>query len=423
MLNKLLSFIRKYDMIRSGDEVICAVSGGADSIALLFAMYLLAPKLGVTLTAAHFNHCLRGQESDRDEAFVQAFCDRYEIKLYLERGQVKPGKKGLEAAARDARYTFLKQLPGKIATAHTADDNAETVIMRLVRGSGLKGLGAIAPVTGCLIRPMLGITRQEVLSFLEEYHLDYITDSSNNTDQFQRNRIRHHVMPQLEKENPKVAENLSAMAMRLREDASFLDQCAADSKTGNITKLRDMPGPIRSRVLGLLLEQWGIREPEAEHIALLEKLVYSDNPSAKASFPGNVTITRRYDRLEVLSTLQPLETAKLSCPCVLELGDQKLRVICSEATQLSNSAACFTVVPHGQMVLRHRQSGDTIRLSGGTKELKELYIDRKIPAAQRLSIPVIADDKGVLGVCGIGANQMRLAQTLPAIEIRFEIIE
>ena len=171
-------------MVDAGDHVICAVSGGADSVALLFAMYLLKEKLEIRLSAAHFNHRLRGEESDRDEAFVREFCGHYDIPLFVGSGEVKPGKKGLEAAARDARYAFLRQLPGKIATAHTADDNAETVLMRLIRGTGLKGLGAISPVRGNLIRPMLTVTRQDVLAFLEKERISYMTDSSNETDAF-----------------------------------------------------------------------------------------------------------------------------------------------------------------------------------------------------------------------------------------------
>ena len=133
MLNKLLKFIREQNMISPGDTVICAVSGGADSVALLFAFYLLKDKLDIHLEAAHFNHHLRGEESQRDEDFVKQLCDRYDIPLHLGGAEILPGKKGLEAAARDARYGFLRSLSGKIATAHTADDNAETVLMHLIR--------------------------------------------------------------------------------------------------------------------------------------------------------------------------------------------------------------------------------------------------------------------------------------------------
>lgn len=222
MRNKLLRMIRQYDMIMPGDTVVCAVSGGADSVALLFAMYLLRDKLDIRLEAAHFNHHLRGEESDGDEAFVREFCGRYDIPLHAGSAEVRPGKKGLEAAARDARYAFLRGLNGKIATAHTADDNAETVIMRMIRGTGLKGLGAIAPVSGNVIRPMLLINRQEVEKFLLAWGLPHREDSSNASDAFLRNRIRHTVMPLLKSENPRLAENLSLMALRLREDEDFL---------------------------------------------------------------------------------------------------------------------------------------------------------------------------------------------------------
>ena len=204
MLNKLLKFIRQEDLVQPGDTVICAVSGGADSVAMLFAFYLLKQKLGINLEAAHFNHHLRGEESDRDERFVRDLCDRYDIALHVGGGRVTAGKKGLEAAARDARYAFLKTLNGKVATAHTADDNAETVLMRLIRGTGLKGLGGIMPVQGNIIRPMLSITRREVEDFLSEWCLSHIEDSSNQSDAFLRNRIRHHVMPLLYQENPKI---------------------------------------------------------------------------------------------------------------------------------------------------------------------------------------------------------------------------
>ena len=165
MLNKLLTFIRQQKLMEPGDRVICALSGGPDSVALTFALYLLKDKLQIRLEAAHFNHLFRGEEGYRDENFVREFCARYDIPLTVGRGEVVAGKKGLEAAARDARYPFLRSLPGKIATAHTADDNAETLLLHLVRGTGLKGLGGIPPVNGNVIRPLLSVTQQEVEDF------------------------------------------------------------------------------------------------------------------------------------------------------------------------------------------------------------------------------------------------------------------
>ena len=152
MFEPLLTMLRRYDMLQPGDRVVCALSGGADSVALLWGLYLLREKLQITLEAAHYNHNLRAEESDADEQFVKELCARYDIPLHVGRGAVTSGKKGLEAAARDARYDFLQSLPGKIATAHTADDNAETVLMHMIRGTGLKGLGGITPVRDRLIR-------------------------------------------------------------------------------------------------------------------------------------------------------------------------------------------------------------------------------------------------------------------------------
>ena len=415
MLNKLYSFIRQQGMMSNGDHIICAVSGGADSMALLFAMYLLREKLGITLSAAHFNHNLRGSESDGDEQFVRSFCDRYDIELFVGSGNVTAGEKGLEAAARDARYAFFRTLPGKIATAHTANDNAETVLLHLVRGTGLKGLGAIAPMRDNLVRPMLSVTRQEVLDFLREYHISFREDSSNGTDQFLRNRLRHHVMPLLEEENPRLAENLSAMALRLRQDEAALGHIAA-AHPMDVAQLRKAFPAIRSRVLEKFLKDSGVREPEAEHIALAEALVFSEKPSACAQFPGGVTICRRYGELVLQTGEEPLKTAVLSCPGVLTLPH--FRVECTPAREIINTASVFTVACNGPITIRCRRTGDAIQLSGGRKSLKKLFIDRKIPADRRMRIPVLADDTGILAVYGVGVDLNKAARELPAWQVR-----
>ena len=419
MLNKLLAFIRQQNLIAEGDHIVCAVSGGADSVALLFAMYLLKDKLGIRLSAAHFNHHLRGEESDRDEVFVREFCDRYDIPLFLGGADVKPGKKGLEAAARDARYAFLRGLNGKIATAHTADDNAETLLLHLVRGTGLKGLGGIAPINGNVIRPMLSCTRQDVEDFCAEWCLSYITDSSNETDDFLRNRLRHHVMPLLKKENPQFSENTSAMALRLRQDEACLSGLAKDGPL-DVEELKAMHPAIRSRTLECFLKASGVREPEAVHIAQTEALLYSDKPSAKISLPGGVTVARCYRFLKIEKKTPSPEKTLLPCPGSVAFGD--VRITCQPAAEIINREDTVTVCPVGPIYVRSREAGDAIRLPGGTKSLKKLFIDRKIPALKRPWVPVIVDDAGVLGIPSVGVNLDRAAERLPAVQIRFEIL-
>ena len=413
MLNKLLNFIRQQSLIEAGDQVTCAVSGGSDSIGLLFALYLLKDKLEILLAAAHFNHLFRGAEGDRDEAFVREFCHRYDIPLTVGRGEVIPGKKGLEAAARDARYAFLRQLPGKIATAHTADDNAETVLMHLVRGTGLKGLGGIAPVNGNVIRPMLSVTQQEVEAFCAEWCLEFLTDSTNPTDKFLRNRLRHHVMPLLKQENPRIAENVSAMALRLREDESCLSQMS-ELEIMDVAALRQLHPALRSRALESFLKRSGVREPEASHIAQAESLVFSERPSVFAKFPGGVTIARNYGILEVRQEAGELSPVELPVPGSVAWGDYRVTA--------SLAGEGMTVYPCGPITVRSRQAGDAIRLTGGTKSLKKLFIDQKIPAAIRSRVPVVCDREGILAAGKIGINHDRETEGRTPVRIQIEKI-
>lgn len=406
MLSKLRAFVKEQRLISPGDHVVCAVSGGADSIALLWALYLLKEEWQLDLSAVHFNHHLRGAASDADEAFVRNFCEGYGIPVYVGSAQVVAGEKGLEAAARDARYAYFSTLPGKIATAHTADDNAETVLMHLVRGTGLKGLGGITPRRGNLIRPMLNVTRSDVEAFLAEYALPHREDASNSTDLFLRNRLRHNVIPLLKDENPKFSENVSAMALRLRQDEEALSDIAESHSEISITALRKASSAVRIRVLELFLKKSGVREPEAQHLKLAESLVFSDNPSARGDFPGNITITRNYDTLKVLTIS----------------AQSEYDILCSPAKEIVNTDEIFTVHPIGNVRIRSRQAGDSIRLRGGTKSLKKLFIDRKISAACRDHVPVVCDDAGIIGVYGIGVNLDRAATELPATRIQLQKI-
>ena len=210
-----------------GSALVCAVSGGADSVALLHCLRALSEELGFSLTAAHFNHCLRGEESDGDEAFVRDLCGKWGIPLTVGRGdaakRARETGESLEEAARALRHGFLSAQPGLIATAHNADDQVETVLINLLRGTGLKGLCGMEPQSGRIVRPLLTVTRVEILAYLQENGLSWREDSSNFEDDALRNRLRHHVIPLFRQENPSLAATVARSTAILRRDEAHLE--------------------------------------------------------------------------------------------------------------------------------------------------------------------------------------------------------
>ena len=351
----------------------------------------------------------RGGESDRDEAHVRAFCEMRDIPLHVGGGQVTAGEKGLEAAAREARYSYLRSLGGTIATAHTADDNAETLLMHLLRGSGLRGLGGITPVSEGMIRPLLDVTRAEVEDYIAENWLPCVTDSSNATDQFLRNRLRHGVMPLLKQENPRLAVSLSAAAQRLRQDEELLQTLAGELDGADVPAMRTAHPALRRRALERFLRRNGLPEPSAAHILQAESLVLSDNPSAHARF-GSRMLTRQYDRLVMVHReTASMEPTELPVQGELRLPEIGLLVRTEPAEGPEWGETSFSVCPEGPMILRSRMAGDELTLKSGTKTLKKRFIDRKIPQHLRCAVPVIADSRGVLGVMGFGPDEKRRA--------------
>lgn len=342
LLRQVRDFCRGQSLFQPGQHVVCAVSGGADSIALLCLLRELEPTLHVS--AAHFNHQLRGEESERDERFVRDFCAARAIPLQVGRGDVAAyaacSGRGLEESARILRYDFLNTLEGdRIATAHHADDNAETMLLHLLRGSGLRGLCGIPPRRGRIIRPLLTVTRQELREYLRTRALPWVEDSSNQEDAALRNRLRHGIMPQLDALAPDFARRLSACAGLLREDEACLQaqamQLLAQARTPDgalrCPVLLEAPVALRSRALRLWLADALPQDLSQTHLRALLELLHHPQPAARCALPGGLTACRRYERLELLRPLPtpdfPAQRVPPDATCV-ELPTLGLRLYC-----------------------------------------------------------------------------------------------
>nr|MDE6785173.1 tRNA lysidine(34) synthetase TilS [Ruminococcus sp.] len=264
MIEKIRAFTEKYGMINSGDTVVCGLSGGADSVCLLLALRRLSEDMGFSVEAAHINHCLRGEESDRDEKFCRKLCLRLNIPFTAAvcdvRSHAESESVSLEQAARDMRYQALQKIAygKKIATAHNADDNLETILLNLVRGSGIKGLSGIPPVRGNIIRPLLTVSRSEIEEYLSSAGQDYVTDSTNLTDDYTRNKIRHNIIPVLKTINSSLADTTARTAEVLRSENNLIEsetdaaykKCLRGNSLYNIA---EFPEVIRRRCIARLL--------------------------------------------------------------------------------------------------------------------------------------------------------------------------
>lgn len=403
------------------ERVVCAVSGGADSMALLTALWQCRDSLQIRLAAAHFNHNLRAGEAQRDEDFVRNFCQSHNIPLYVDTADVRAyaadAGESVEQAARTLRYAFLQALPcDKIATAHTADDNAETVLMNLLRGTGLRGLCGIPAQRGKLVRPFLTVTRKEIEAYLAQERIDHVEDSTNADDNALRNRIRHQMIPLCKQENGNFLQAVSQMTAQLHQDEQLLtvqaeQGLAACRVSGGyrVSTLLALPDGLRQRVLRLLLEHLAVPRATHRHVEALEGLLQSRQPAAQIALPGGIRAARQYDLL-CFEPLQPptFVPVALRPDGLTSLPELHLNILCRPAKAVVNTTQCFTVVPHGEITVRPRAVGDKITLPGGTKTLKKWMIDAKIPRHLRQALPVLADKDGVLAVYSLGVNHARI---------------
>ena len=428
MRDKVLLWCRSEHLFPTGAHVACAVSGGADSMAMLWCLYTLQRELSIKVSAVHFNHNLRGAESERDEQFVRAFCEARGIPLTVGSAAITVCGKSVEEAAREKRYAFFETQPCDVlATAHTADDNVETVLQHLLRGTGLRGLCGIPPRRGRYVRPLLSVSRRQVLAFLQAEGISWVEDATNAEDEFQRNRLRHHVLPLLREETPELAAQVASLTQILRAEDAFLDGQAerllaeAGDRRGNMTEelfrcrtILAAPSVLQSRALRVLLRRYLPCDVSRKHIEAMQLLLASSSPSAQLSLPGGLLAQRRYDCFTILQELPgDFVPVRLNLSGETRIEALGLRVTCTYVENFkknANTPFTFAIkydkIGESILSIRPRKTGDTITLnSGHSVTLKKLFIDRKFPRAERGRIPILATEDAVVAVLGVGADR------------------
>ena len=437
----------RFDMLPApGGTLLCAVSGGADSVCLLLAMLELAETRGFRVACAHYDHRLRGGESARDAAFVRALCEKRNVPFFLGGGDVRARAeregKGIEETAREMRYAFLWETAARLgaerlATAHTADDNAETMLLFLARGAGSRGLAGVAPRRGDLVRPLLFAERSEIEAFLAARGQDFITDSSNASPEYARNRLRLEAVPALRSVNAAFARHALEAAGHLREDEeclralaeTFLKENAAEADgaaTLPADALAALPKPLRFRALRAVCGE----ALAAKHAEAVYALLAPDAGGRSADLPGlRVTRDGAALRFAPRGAAGALPERPLPPGGTLEAPEAGLvlrrtdGVVCPEgggADKTFTTLYLRAPLPGETLTVRARREGDRLRLYGRgcSKSLKKLFSEARVPLYLRARTPVLACGDTVLAVPGLGAAQEAVAMPgEPAVKI------
>jgi len=421
--------LRDSGLIAPSARVLCAVSGGADSVALLLLLHGLAERFPFSLHAAHLDHRLRS-ESGADAVFVAELCARLQVPLLQDSVDVAAlaveRREGVEAAGRFARRRFFARLAAEngyssVALAHHADDQAETILFRLLRGTGIGGLAGMLPRQGLYIRPLLPFRALELRDWLTAQGQDWREDASNADLAFSRNRIRHQILPELQQLNPLLPEALCRLGAQValeesdwqqRVDAFLnVETCATgDGLELPIASLLGLSPALRRRVLrGLLVRVRGdVMRIDAGHLDQLDDLLVNPRPQAQIDLPG-LWVGRRYDRLLVASAAPESPEYQLQLPgpgdYLLPTGARlRLELVTQAEPSPEATVACFNAdtVSFPLLVCSPR-SGDRFQPSGmtGHKRLKDYFIDARIDSETRRRTPLVLSGKRLLWVAGL----------------------
>ena len=407
--------------------VLVAFSGGADSSALLDMMCKYASEHGTRIYAAHVNHMLRGDEADRDEAFCRQVAERYGIELFVCRRNVRAyaeeSGKSIETAARDVRYEFFDKLMREhsiplLATAHNANDNVETMIFNMVRGCGIDGICGIPETRalpfGAVVRPILRMSKCEILEYCKENGLDFVIDSTNTDTDYTRNKIRAQIIPALCEINEGAVENASRLASSLKNDALYIEKASdeflgTDCGSVDIKRLLDAPVALSSRAIISLYQ--GIsnkKNLEHTHVEAIFELCRVAKAHSAVQLPAGIDARIEQGKLCFIKREDSPTPADEFCVSLFNgknyISQINAEIIIGNSQNNKNIYKTETLMYFafdkicGGMVARDRKAGDKIIVNGVNKSIKKLLCDKKIPLKTRYRLPIICDDSGVIAI-------------------------
>jgi tRNA(Ile)-lysidine synthase len=453
-LSKLLQTVEKtiatYGMLKARDSVVIGVSGGPDSVALLHVLFLIAPCFSLKLGVAHLNHCLRRNDSDKDAQFVEVLAKKYDLPCYTYKKDVRKyqieNKLSLEEAARRVRYTFLNNVANtmhynKIAVGHHSDDNAELILMNLFRGSGTQGLSGIPPVRDHkIIRPLIKSNRSEIIDFLCQNNLDYVSDASNRDTKYFRNRVRHDLIPLLKTAyNPKISETLNRLSSIIRSEEEWIndvvhpvyEKTLLDVQENyiilSVSMLNRYHPALQRRIIRITIEnvKGDLKRIQFVNINSVIGLLEKGSAYGKVDLPDRIRIQRDRDALYVFKEKRMLrdvsekyshsdtfsfeyQIEKLESAFIREIGanikftEMRMEKVFDYRYAGQHTSFFDKDTLSFPMVIRNFRSGDAFKPLGvgGTQKLKKFFIDKKVPRSERIKCPILLSRGKIIWVVG-----------------------